>query len=66
MNNEFIIRVGSFLAAFLLVAMWEFLSQRRSLTTSKKNRWISNLGITFLNPLVLRLGILLNLLTGWR
>jgi sterol desaturase/sphingolipid hydroxylase (fatty acid hydroxylase superfamily) len=55
MNNEIIIRVGSFLPAFLLVAMWEILSQRRSLTTSKKNRWISNLGITFLNPLVLRL-----------
>ncbi len=55
MNSEIIIRVGSFLPAFLLVAMWELLSQRRSLTTSKKNRWISNLGITFLNPLVLRL-----------
>jgi len=55
MNNEIIIRVGSFLPAFILVAMWEILSQRRSLTTSKKNRWISNLGITFLNPLVLRL-----------
>jgi len=34
--------------------MWEILSQRRSLTTSKKKRWINNLGITFLNPLVLR------------
>ena len=55
MNTEIIIRVGSFLPAFLLVAMWELLAQRRSLTTSKKNRWISNLGITFLNPLVLRL-----------
>ena len=54
MNNEIIIRVGSFLPAFLLVAMWEILSQRRPLTTSKKKRWINNLGITFLNPLVLR------------
>ena len=55
MNNEIIIRIGSFLAAFLVIAIWEILAQRRSLTTSKKNRWISNLGITFLNPLVLRL-----------
>jgi sterol desaturase/sphingolipid hydroxylase (fatty acid hydroxylase superfamily) len=55
MNNEIIIRVGSFLPAFILMAMWEILSQRRALTTSKKNRWISNLGITFLNPLVLRM-----------
>jgi sterol desaturase/sphingolipid hydroxylase (fatty acid hydroxylase superfamily) len=55
MNNEIIIRVGSFLPAFILIAIWEITAQRRSLTTSKKNRWISNLGITFLNPLVLRL-----------
>jgi sterol desaturase/sphingolipid hydroxylase (fatty acid hydroxylase superfamily) len=55
MNNEIIIRVGSFLPAFILIAIWEVLAQRRSLTVSKKNRWMSNLGITFLNPLVLRL-----------
>jgi sterol desaturase/sphingolipid hydroxylase (fatty acid hydroxylase superfamily) len=55
MNNEIIIRVGSFLPAFILIAIWEITAQRRSLTTSKKIRWISNLGITFLNPLVLSL-----------
>jgi sterol desaturase/sphingolipid hydroxylase (fatty acid hydroxylase superfamily) len=55
MNSEIITRLGSFLPAFLLVAIWEILSQRRSLNTSKKIRWMSNLGITFLNPLVLRL-----------
>jgi sterol desaturase/sphingolipid hydroxylase (fatty acid hydroxylase superfamily) len=55
MNNEIIIRVGSFLPAFILIAIWEITAQRRSLTTSKNIRWISNLGITFLNPLVLRL-----------
>jgi sterol desaturase/sphingolipid hydroxylase (fatty acid hydroxylase superfamily) len=55
MNNETLIRVGSFLLAFLVVALWEVLSQRRELTTSKKIRWMNNLGITFLNPLILRL-----------
>jgi sterol desaturase/sphingolipid hydroxylase (fatty acid hydroxylase superfamily) len=55
MNNEILIRAGSFLLAFLLVALWEVISKRRALTTSKKIRWMSNLGITFLNPLILRL-----------
>jgi sterol desaturase/sphingolipid hydroxylase (fatty acid hydroxylase superfamily) len=55
MGNEIVIRVGSFLPAFILIAIWEVLAQRRSLTVSKKSRWMSNLGITFLNPLVLRL-----------
>jgi sterol desaturase/sphingolipid hydroxylase (fatty acid hydroxylase superfamily) len=55
MDHEIIIRVAAFLPAFTLIATWEFLAQRRSLTVSKKSRWLSNLGITFLNPLVLRL-----------
>jgi sterol desaturase/sphingolipid hydroxylase (fatty acid hydroxylase superfamily) len=37
------------------VALWELLAPRRALTTSKKMRWFSNLTITFLNPLLLRL-----------
>lgn len=55
MQNESIIRLGFFLIIFVAVAFWEFLAPRRVLTTSKKMRWISNLGITFLNPLVLHL-----------
>jgi len=47
--------MGSFLPAFILIAVWEILAQRRPLTTSKKIRWVSNFGVTFLNPLVLRL-----------
>jgi sterol desaturase/sphingolipid hydroxylase (fatty acid hydroxylase superfamily) len=55
MQNENIIRLGFFFIIFVAVAFWEFLAPRRVLTTSKKMRWISNLGITFLNPLVLHL-----------
>lgn len=39
----------------MVVAFWELLAPRRPLTTSKKLRWISNLGITFINPLVVNL-----------
>jgi sterol desaturase/sphingolipid hydroxylase (fatty acid hydroxylase superfamily) len=55
MNNEAISRLVFFGGIFALIAIWERMSPRRSMTTSKKVRWISNLGITFLNPLVVHL-----------
>ena len=55
MNNEIIIRVGSFLAVFSLIALWEIVARRRSLTTSKKVRWFNNLGITSIDALLVRL-----------
>ena len=55
MSNEAAIRVAFFFSIFFLVAIWEQLAPRRALTTSKKMRWFSNLTITFLNPLLLRL-----------
>lgn len=54
MDNEIAIRVGFFLGIFAFVAVWETVAPRRALTTSKAVRWASNLGITLLNPLVLR------------
>jgi sterol desaturase/sphingolipid hydroxylase (fatty acid hydroxylase superfamily) len=53
--TENAIRLGFFFLIFALVALWELLAPRRGLTTSKKVRWISNLGITFMNPLLVRL-----------
>jgi len=53
--SEVVIRLGFFFGIFILVALWELLFPRRSLTTSKTVRWLSNLGITFLNPVVARL-----------
>jgi sterol desaturase/sphingolipid hydroxylase (fatty acid hydroxylase superfamily) len=55
MNNEAVNRLVFFVGIFALIAIWERMSPRRSMTTSKKVRWISNLGITFLNPLVVQL-----------
>ncbi|UCE54173.1 MAG: sterol desaturase family protein [Desulfobacterales bacterium] len=55
MSNEVVIRLGFFFSIFLLVAIWEQLVPRRSLTTSKKIHWFSNLTLTILNPLLLRL-----------
>ena len=55
MNNEVVIRLVFFVSIFALIGIWERLSPRRSLTTSKKVRWIGNLAITFLNPLLVRL-----------
>jgi len=55
MKNETIIRITCFVSIFILIAAWELLAPRRGLTTSKTTRWVSNLGITFLNPLIIHL-----------
>jgi sterol desaturase/sphingolipid hydroxylase (fatty acid hydroxylase superfamily) len=55
MHNEIAIRLIFFFSIFVIVALWEVLAARRGLTTSKKVRWISNLGITFMSPLLVRL-----------
>jgi sterol desaturase/sphingolipid hydroxylase (fatty acid hydroxylase superfamily) len=55
MHIENAIRLGFFFLIFALVALWEFLAPRRELATSRKLRWVSNLGITFLNPVLVRL-----------
>jgi sterol desaturase/sphingolipid hydroxylase (fatty acid hydroxylase superfamily) len=55
MNNDTMIRLGFFFGIFAFVAVWELLAPRRALTTSKTARWVSNLGITFMNPLLVRL-----------
>jgi sterol desaturase/sphingolipid hydroxylase (fatty acid hydroxylase superfamily) len=55
MKTEVTIRVACFAFVFILIAAWELLVPRRVLTTSKTTRWVSNLGITFLNPLIVHL-----------
>ena len=54
MENEVLIRLGFFFGIFIIVAMWEGLSPRRVLTTSKPVRWLSNLGIIFIDSLAVR------------
>ncbi len=55
LRNEVAIRLGFFLGVLTIMALWEILAPRRALTTSKSWRWISNLGIVFLNSFLLRL-----------
>jgi len=55
MNNEVTIRLSFFLGVFAVMAIWEFIAPRRALTVSKVVRWANNLGLVFLNSIVLRL-----------
>lgn len=54
LDNETIIRLGFFASILVLVAVWEWLAPRRTLSHSRLMRWPSNLGIVVLNTLVLR------------
>jgi sterol desaturase/sphingolipid hydroxylase (fatty acid hydroxylase superfamily) len=55
MGGEAKIRLGFFFGIFALVAVFELLAPRRTLTTSKARRWFANLTIIGLNPLSVRL-----------
>lgn len=48
-------RLSIFLGMLFIVALLEFIFPRRQLTAPKSVRWISNLGITFLNSVLTRL-----------
>jgi sterol desaturase/sphingolipid hydroxylase (fatty acid hydroxylase superfamily) len=54
MANEPFIRLAAFFGIFMTVAIWEFLSPRRQLTTSKTLRWVSNISITLLGTAIVR------------
>ncbi len=53
--HESVVRVSFFLAILIAMALWEILSPRRPLTTSRTLRWYSNLGLVFIDTLTLRL-----------
>ena len=55
LQNETAIRLTAFLGMLALVAGAEIALPRRRLTVSKLRRWLSNLGIVFLNSLIVRL-----------
>jgi len=54
-NNEIVIRIACFLGIFALIAIWELITPRRVLTTSKTKRWFGNLGIVGLTSLAAQL-----------
>lgn len=53
--NEPFIRTACFFAVFAIVAGWERVSPRRALKLFRRQRWPANLGIVFLNTLIVRL-----------
>lgn len=55
LENEVVIRLTAFFGVFVLIALWEVLSPRRVLTVSKVVRWSNNLGLVFMNSIILRL-----------
>jgi len=54
-SNEAVIRLSAYFGVFLVMALWEVAFPRRSLTVSKSKRWLSNIGIVFLNSVLLRI-----------
>jgi sterol desaturase/sphingolipid hydroxylase (fatty acid hydroxylase superfamily) len=55
METEMLIRLGAFLAVFVLLAAAEVFAPRRRLSTSKARRWFANLTLVALNPLTVAL-----------
>ena len=53
-NHEAAIRLGSFLGVFALMAFWEVLAPRRTLTQPKGSRWLNNIGLVVFNTALLR------------
>ena len=53
--HEATIRLSFFLSIFAVMAVWELLVPRRTLTVSKTVRWVNNLGLVALNTVLLRL-----------
>lgn len=53
-THEAAIRLGFFLGIFAVMAMWEVLAPRRSLTVSKAVRWLNNLSLVAFNTVLLR------------
>lgn len=53
--NEKEIRMGFFFGMLVIIGLWELISPKRALTVSKNIRWVSNLGLVFLNSFIVRL-----------
>jgi len=54
MQHEMAIRLSCFFGVLGLMAIWEIFAPRRTLIASKTVRWLNNLGLIFLNNLLLR------------
>jgi sterol desaturase/sphingolipid hydroxylase (fatty acid hydroxylase superfamily) len=55
LSHEPIIRLSFFFGILVLMGLWESFAPRRSLTVSKKTRWVANLGMVTIDSIALRL-----------
>jgi len=55
LQHELPIRLGTFFGVLVIMLLAETIAPRRALATSRLRRWPSNLGIVFLNSILLRL-----------
>ncbi|MDH5639091.1 MAG: sterol desaturase family protein [Nitrospinota bacterium] len=55
LDNEASIRLGVFLGAFAVMALWEGVAPRRRLSMTRAARWSANLAIAAINALLIRL-----------
>lgn len=54
-DREIFLRLGFFCLVFLVMAVWETVKPKRTLTVPKGKRWAINLMMTLMNALVVRL-----------
>lgn len=54
---ESLVRLGVFLGVFTAMILWEFFRPRRLLTQPRRARWVTNLGLTFLNMVLVRITV---------
>ncbi len=64
MAGEQTIRLAFFLGVLTIVAVWEFIAPRRTLTDSKGKRWFTNLSLVVIDTAVIRF-LLPVLPVGW-
>ncbi|MEW6569754.1 MAG: sterol desaturase family protein [Nitrospirota bacterium] len=53
-DNEVFIRLGFFFGVFFIMAIWELIAPRRSLTQPRRMRWVNNIGVTIFNSMLVR------------
>jgi sterol desaturase/sphingolipid hydroxylase (fatty acid hydroxylase superfamily) len=54
---ESLARFSVFLGVFTAMALWEFFRPRRPLPSPRRQRWVTNLGLTFLNMALVRITV---------
>ena len=54
MTHEAPLRLGFFFGVLAIMAIWEILAPRRRLSLPKSRRWLSNIGLVFLDTLTVR------------